>query len=195
MQWHFYGTVNFYIFFPRNRQFRSTWASFDNELNNAASREHIDMSSIGPCLWFQLVTEVPVGIGIQAKNRLVCVNAVTGIWGSCGLLASEVSWNNFWGNLRYGKYCKRQNYLTTINVIFMTKTAAHTWYMTIGIRGKCILGLTYELADLYFCSSLWKCLLGNFGFLQLSGTLSLKHVNFFPQAINSLCESVHKEIL
>lgn len=62
-------------------------------------------------------------------------------------------------------------------------------------KGECILGLTYKLTDFYFCSSLWKCLLGSFGFLQLSSALSLKHVNFFPQAINSLCESVYKEIL
>ena len=68
---------------------QSTWAHFcadktmQPHVNMSTSFRHSDLSL---CLWLQLVTEVPVGIWIQTKNRSVYENTVTAIWDGCRLL-------------------------------------------------------------------------------------------------------------
>ena len=99
MQRHFYRPVYFSYFSREIDQFQCTWARF---FKDKAMQPHVNMSTsyrhvnISPCMWLQLVTEIPVGIWIrdnwiQTKNKSVCENAVTGTWGSCRLLLMS-SW-------------------------------------------------------------------------------------------------------
>ena len=78
MQRHFYRPVPVY-----------TWAHFGesktmgSHVNMSTSCRHVNIS---PCLWLQLVTEVPVRIWICAKFKLKIDRSVkTGISGSCRL--------------------------------------------------------------------------------------------------------------
>ena len=90
MQRHFYRPVYFSIFFQRNRPVPVFMSTLRGGLNNAALPEHVDMSTLDPCLL------LPVGYWgscgdlnwrwIQTKKGSVCKNAVTGIWRSCRLL-------------------------------------------------------------------------------------------------------------
>ena len=79
MKRHFYRPVYFSIFSREIGQFQSTWARFGEEktmwphVNMSKSCRHVNIS---PCLWFQLVTEVPVGIWIWDNFKLKIYRSV-----------------------------------------------------------------------------------------------------------------------
>ena len=73
-------------------QFQSTWARFGK---NKTMRSHVNTSTWcrhannSPCLWLQLVTEVPVGIWIRDKFRLKIDRSVKTPWQEHGVVAGS----------------------------------------------------------------------------------------------------------
>ena len=76
-------------------QFQSTWARFGKD---KTIRLHVNMSTsyrnvnISPCLWLQLVTEIPVGIWIRDKFKLKIDRFVKTPWQECREVASSLWW-------------------------------------------------------------------------------------------------------
>ena len=73
-------------------QFQSTWSRFSKD---KTMRPHVNMSTscwhvnICPCLWLQLVTEVPVGIWIHDKFKLKIDRSVKTLWQEYGVVAGS----------------------------------------------------------------------------------------------------------
>ena len=73
-------------------QFQSTWARF---VEDKIMRSHVKVSTsfrqvdINPCLWLQLVTEVPVRIWIRDKFKLKIDRSVKTSWQEYGIVAGS----------------------------------------------------------------------------------------------------------
>ena len=76
-------------------QFQSTWARFGED---KTMRPHVNMSTscrhvnISPCLWLQLVTEIPVRIWIREKFKLKIYRSVKRLQQEYGVAAGSWWW-------------------------------------------------------------------------------------------------------
>ena len=81
------------IFYHWIGQFQSTWACFGEDktvrprVNKSTSFRHVDIS---PCLWLQLVTELPVGIWIRDIFKLKIDRSVRTPWQEYGVTSCRL---------------------------------------------------------------------------------------------------------
>ena len=85
----------FRCFSCKTGQFQSTWAPVGKD---KTMRPHVNMSTlfrhvnISPCLWLQLVTEVPMGICIRNKFKLKIDRSVKTPWEEYAVVAGSLWW-------------------------------------------------------------------------------------------------------